>query len=98
MAPLSEDPIAPEQALPLTAPGLELPTAGLPEKPSVSNAELQERAEALSRQWEMVPAGTKEDGLSLRLIRLKERLTETLRACRKKASLQELTTQLELLE
>ena len=99
MAPLSEDPIASEHALPPTdAPALELPTAGLPEKPSVSNAELQERAESLSRQWEMVPAGTKADGLSLRLIRLKERLTETLRACRKTASLQELTPQLELLE
>jgi len=98
MAPLSEDPIASEQALPLTAPGLELPTAGLPEKPSVSNAELQERADALSRQWEMVPPGAKANGLSLRLIRLKERLTETLRACRKTASLQELTPQLELLE
>jgi cyclic beta-1,2-glucan synthetase len=99
MAPLSEDPIASEQAPPPTAaPALELPTAGLPEKPSVSNAELQERAETLSRQWEMVPAGTKADGLPLRLIRLKERLTETLRACRKTASLQELTPQLELLE
>jgi cyclic beta-1,2-glucan synthetase len=98
MAPLSEDPIAPEQPLPPTAPGLELPTAGLPEKPAVSNAELQDRAEALSRQWEMVPAATKEDGLSARLIRLKERLTETLRACRKTTSLQELTPQLELLE
>jgi hypothetical protein len=99
MAPLSEDPIASEQALPPTAaPALELPTAGLPEKPPVSNAELQERAEALSRQWEMVPADTKASGLPARLIRLKERLTETLRACRKTASLQELTPQLELLE
>src|SRR3984893_16253793 len=98
MAPLSEDPIASEHALPPTAPGLELPTAGLPEKPSVSNAELQERAEALSRQWVMVPAGTKANGLPARLVRLKERLTEILRACRKTASLQELTPQLELLE
>jgi hypothetical protein len=77
---------------------LELPTAGLPEKPSVSNVELQERAEALSRQWEMVPPGTKANGLSLRLVRLEERLTEILRACRKTASLHELTPQLELLE
>jgi cyclic beta-1,2-glucan synthetase len=99
MAPLSKDPIASEQALPpATAPALDLPTAGLPEKPSVSNAELQERAEALSRQWEMVPAGTEADGLSARLVSLKERLTEILRACRKTASLQELTPQLELLE
>ena len=56
MAPLSKDPVASEHALPPTAPALELPTAGLPEKPSVSDAELRERADALSRQWEMVPA------------------------------------------
>ena len=58
MAPLSKEPIASEPALPPTAPGLELPTAGLPEKPPVSHAELQERAEALSLQWEMVSADT----------------------------------------
>jgi cyclic beta-1,2-glucan synthetase len=98
MAPLSEDPIASEPALPPTAPGVELPATGLPEKPPVSNAELQERAEALGRQWEMVPADTNANGLPLRLARLKERLTEILRACRKTASLQELTPQLELLE
>ena len=98
MAPLSKDQIASEPVLPPTAPALELPTAGLPEKPSVSNAELQERAEALSKQWEMVPLGTRTDGLSARLTKLQERLTEILRACRKTASLQELTPQLELLE
>jgi hypothetical protein len=98
MAPLSEDPIASEQPLPETVPGLELPTTGLPEKPPVSTAELQERAEALSLQWEMVSADTNAIGLPARLVRLKERLTEILRACRKTASLQELTPQLELLE
>ncbi len=85
MAPLSKDPTAPEQVLPPTAPTLDLPTAGLPEKPPVSNAELQERAETLSRQWEMMPAGTKANGLAVRLTRLKERLAEILRACRKTA-------------
>src|SRR4030088_1249405 len=98
MAPLSDDPIASDPALPPTVPEVELPTTGLPEKPPVSNAELQERAEALNRQWEMVPADTTAKGLPLRLARLKERLTEILRACRKTASLQELTPQLELLE
>src|SRR5438270_1699709 len=98
MAPLSEDPIASEQPLPEIAPGLELPTTGLPEKPSVSNPELQERAEALSRQWEMVQADTNANAVPVRLVRLKQRLTEILRACRKTASLQELTPQLELLE
>ena len=75
-----------------------MPTAGLPERPDVSELELEERAEALSRQWEMVPAHPKGGGLSARLVRLQERLTEILRACRKTASLQELTPQLELLE
>lgn len=98
MAPSSENPIAAEHALPPTAPALELPTAGLPEKPSVSDAELRQRADALSRQWEMVPANSKADGLSVRLKRLEERLTETLRTCRKTASIQELTPELELLE
>ncbi len=98
MAPLSEDPVTSEHALPPTAPTLDLPTVGLPEKPSVSNALLQERAEILSSQWEMVPPNTKKDGLSARLAHLKARLTEVLRACRKTASLQELTPQLELLE
>jgi len=46
----------------------------------------------------MVPPNQKADGLSARLVRLKERLTEILRACRKTASLHELTPQLELLE
>jgi hypothetical protein len=94
MAPLSEDPIASEQVLPPTAPVLELPTAGLPEKPPVSKEELQKRAEALSRYWELVPADSKDDGLSTRLIRLRKRLTDILRACRKTASLDELTPQL----
>ena len=98
MAPLSKDPTASEQVLPPTAPTLDLPTAGLPEKPPVSNAELQERAETLSRQWEMVPTGTKANGLAVRLTKLKERLAEILRACRKTACLEELTPQLELLE
>jgi cyclic beta-1,2-glucan synthetase len=96
MAPFSENPVASEYASPPTAP-TELP-AGLPEKPPVSEAELRERADALSSQWEMVPANPKGGGLATRLARLKERLTEILRACRKTASLQELTPQLELLE
>jgi cyclic beta-1,2-glucan glucanotransferase len=98
MAPPSEHPITSEHALPPTAPALELPIAGLPEKPSVSDTELQQRAEVLSRYWEMVPASTKADGLSARLISLNKRLAEILRACRKTASIQELTPQLELLE
>jgi cyclic beta-1,2-glucan glucanotransferase len=98
MAPFSEEPTTSEHTLPPTAPALELPAGGLPEKPSVSDAELKEQADALSSRWEMVPANPKTNGLAIRLDRLKERLTEILRACRKTASLQELTPQLELLE
>jgi cyclic beta-1,2-glucan synthetase len=98
MAPFSEEPVTSEHALPPTAPALELPTSGLPEKPPVSEEELKERAEALGRQWEMVPINPKASGLAARLVVLKDRLTEVLRACRKTASLQELTPQLELLE
>ncbi|NYF52679.1 glucoamylase family protein [Tunturiibacter gelidoferens] len=98
MAPSSENPVTAEHALPPTAPALEMPTAGLPEKPSVSDAELRQRADAMSRQWEMVPASTKSDGLSKRLESLKQRLTEVLRTCKKTASIHELTPELELLE
>src|SRR5271170_7198720 len=98
MAPFSEDPVTSEHTLPPTAPTFDLPTTGLPERPPVSDAELKERAKALGRQWVMVPANPKAGGLSARLVRLKQRLTEILRACRKTASLQELTPQLELLE
>jgi cyclic beta-1,2-glucan synthetase len=98
MAPFSDDPIAAEQVMRVTAPGLDLPAAGLPEKPSVSDAELRERAEVLSRYWELMPANTKSDGLSVRLVRLKERLAEVLRIAKKTASLEELTPELELLE
>ena len=75
-----------------------MPTAGLPEKPSVSDADLRACADAMSRQWEMVPASTRSDGLSKRLLSLKQRLTEVLRTCKKTASIHELTPELELLE
>jgi cyclic beta-1,2-glucan synthetase len=98
MAPSSENPVTVEHTLPPTAPALEMPTAGLPERPSVSDAELKDRADAMSRQWEMVPASTKSDGLSKRLANLKQRLAEVLRTCKKTASIHELTPELELLE
>ncbi len=98
MAPFSEDRVTSEHTLPPTAPTLELPTAGLPERPSVSDADLQQRAEALSRQWQLVPPSAHGGGLSARLVQLKERLTEVLHLCSKTASRHELTPQLELLE
>ena len=87
-----------EPALPLTAPTFEMPAAGLPEKPSVPDDVLRDCAIALSREWEMVPPDSRKGGFSARLARLKERLSQVLRTCRKTANLQELTPELELLE
>jgi cyclic beta-1,2-glucan synthetase len=98
MAPFSEDPTISEHALPLTAPALDLPTNSLPEKPTATDAALREHADALSRHWEMLPAGLKQAGFSQRLLKLKTRLSDLLRLCRKTATLQELTPELELLE
>jgi cyclic beta-1,2-glucan synthetase len=98
MASSSENPVTAEHTLPPTAPALEMPTAGLPEKPSVSDSELRERANELSRHWEMVQATAKSTGLATRLASLKHRLAEVLRTCRKTASIHELTPELELLE
>jgi hypothetical protein len=97
MASSSENPVT-EHTLPPTAPALEMPTAGLPEKPLVSDSELRERANELSRHWEMVQANAKSTGLATRLASLKQRLGEVLRTCRKTASIHELTPELELLE
>jgi cyclic beta-1,2-glucan synthetase len=113
MAPLSKDPIAPtapiaptdqtasvaaEHTLPLTAPTLDMPTNSLPEKPSVTDAALREHAEALSKQWEMLPIDENQTGYAQRLKTLKTRLSNLLRLCRQTASIHELTPQLELLE
>jgi cyclic beta-1,2-glucan synthetase len=98
MTSFSEDPITQDHALPLTAPVLDLPTNTLPEKPSVSDADLRLHAEALSRQWELLPSGSHKTGLTLRLATLKARLTSLLKLARHTASLQTLTPELELLE
>jgi cyclic beta-1,2-glucan synthetase len=98
MAPFAKNPTASEPALPPTAPTLEFETGRLLERPTVSDSELKGSAEALSRQWEMVPADEKANGLPERIDRLKLRLAGVLRACRKSVSVRELTPQLELLE
>jgi len=107
MAPSSEKPtdptnpahsLASDHTLPPSAPILEMPTTNLPEKPSVSDAVLREHADALSRQWQMLPIDTNQTGFSQRLASLKTRLSDLLRLCRKTASIQELTPELELLE
>jgi hypothetical protein len=90
--------VAAEHILPPTAPALDIPTNTLPEKPSVTDAALREHAEALSKQWEMLPVSPNQTGYALRLESLKTRLTNILRLCRQTASIHELTPQLELLE
>jgi cyclic beta-1,2-glucan synthetase len=86
-----------EPVLPPTAPTSEVPTTGLPEKPSVSDADLRTHAEALSKHWQAIPRPTT-DGLTERLTSLNQRLTAILAACRKTITSSELTPQLELLE
>jgi cyclic beta-1,2-glucan synthetase len=98
MAPFSEDPIVTEHALPPTAPALDMPTNNLPEKPDVSDTELREHAAILSRQWEMLPIDLNQTGLSVRLTKLKVRLSDLLKLCAKTANTKELTPELELLE
>ncbi len=98
MAKSSADPNTSEFAPHSTAPVLDMPAGGLPEKPAVSEVELQQHADALAQQWETLPRGSKQVGLLLRLESLKVRLTNLLRKCRAIASTQELTPQLELLE
>jgi len=87
-----------DHALPPTAPARDMPTNNLPEKPSVTDAALREHADALSKQWEMLPVDPNQTGFSQRLKSLKTRLSDLLRLCRKTASIQELTPELELLE
>ncbi|SNT21300.1 Putative glucoamylase [Granulicella rosea] len=78
----------------------DLPVAGLPEAPSVSDAALREHADATARgwhRWAPVKTGDKTVGLELRLKRLSARLKDRLAVCKAQAT-KELTPQLELLE
>ncbi len=82
----------------LTAPVTDFATTGLPEKPSVTEAELREDADVLARGWQPLPSAVTYGALSKRLVELRVRLSERLRVCRKLVSTNELTPQLELLE
>ena len=97
MAPFPEG-LTSEYSSPLTAPVPDFATTGLPEKPAVSEAELREAASALAVDWQPLPSTATYDALSKRLVALRARLSERLKACRKLASPNELTPQLELLE
>jgi cyclic beta-1,2-glucan synthetase len=81
-----------------TPPPVEIPVTGLPEKPSVSDEQLRTHADALTKQWEMLPATAKDTSLPQRLKDLAQRLDLRLKVCRRNSNLKELTPQLELLE
>ncbi len=82
----------------LTAPVPDFATTGLPEKPTVTEAELREDADALASTWQPLPSSITYGALSKRLVELRVRLNERLKECRKLATTNELTPQLELLE
>jgi hypothetical protein len=75
-----------------------MPTSGLPEQPVTTETELREHADALARQWEMLPDRIRRAGFPDRLKRLQARLAGLLRMCSASTSTEELTPQLELLE
>ncbi|MEO8736655.1 MAG: glycosyl transferase, partial [Edaphobacter sp.] len=83
---------------PPTAPVSDLPTKGLPEKPTIPEEELRQHADTLIRHLEIVASGTGKDDLEKRLSTLTARLDERLLICRKEATPNQLTPQLELME
>jgi hypothetical protein len=83
---------------PPTAPVSDLPTEGLPEKPTIPDEELRQHADTLIRHLEIVTPTKERDDLGTRLNSLAVRLKERIRVCRKEVSGNELTPQLELLE
>jgi hypothetical protein len=80
-----------------TVPDVEIQTAGLPESPSVSEAELRAAAKELMRGWQLLPKDTAAKGMAVRLRSLATRLKERLAACKAIAT-KELTPPLEFLE
>jgi len=87
-----------EHGTSLTAPVPDFATTGLPEKPAVTEAKLREDADALVRSWQALPSAVTYDALAKRLVELRARLSERLKVCRRIATTNELTPQLELLE
>jgi hypothetical protein len=101
MTQTTNDPAVSIQAIgpdPVLPPTIDPPSTPLPEKPAVSDAALREHADALARNWEMLPIDFNQTGFSQRLASLKARLSDLLRRCRRTASIRQLTPELELLE
>lgn len=95
---LSPEEISFEHASPLTAPVPDFSAGGLPECPSVTEAELRVHADELVARWKPVASAAIDDNLIKRRTELRVRLGERLGACRRTASPNQLTPQLELLE
>ncbi|MDW5267648.1 MULTISPECIES: glucoamylase family protein [Acidobacteriaceae] len=87
-----------ESLPPPTAPVADLPTKGLPEKPTIPDEELRQHADTLIRHLAIVAPGTGSIDLETRLSRLTVRLNQRLAICREQTSGNTLTPQLELLE
>ncbi|HUZ97345.1 MAG TPA: glucoamylase family protein [Edaphobacter sp.] len=83
---------------PPTAPVPDLPTKGLPEKPTIPEEELRQHANTLIRHLAIVAPGTGGIDLERRLGKLTVRLNQRLAICREQTSGNTLTPQLELLE
>jgi cyclic beta-1,2-glucan synthetase len=84
-------------AVPLTAP-IEEHSIGLPEEPTVTEAELRRRADLLAERWQLLPATTALNPFLLRLDQLRLRLSQRLRAWSVGVKVSELTPTLELVE
>jgi cyclic beta-1,2-glucan synthetase len=91
-------PLTSGQDLPLTAPTLDMRAGGLPEAPTVSDAELRKRADGLTAQWELVAPSDHSAEFKSRIERLKSRLKQRLQICKANANPQEPSWQFELLE
>jgi len=83
---------------PPTAPVEEMPTAGLPEEPATSDAELRSAADALARSLRQEPPETGEENLARYLEGLRSRLNESVLQWKARVLNRELTPQLELVE
>lgn len=87
-----------ESLPPPTAPVPDLPTKGLPEKPTIPDEELRQHADTLIRHLAIVAPGTGNSDLETRLNKLTTRLNQRLAVCREQTSGSKLTPQLEMLE
>ena len=95
---LASESISFEHASPLTAPVPDFSGGGLPECPAVTEAQLRVHANELVARWKPVAATAMDNNLLKRRTELSARLAERLAVCRRSASVNQLTPQLELLE